>query len=117
MNADLEPSETHSIRVFDLNMARAYYTCVFDAEADDEGDDNRCAIRIGAKRFDLIRDKVGAEETPQHCAQVADVDVSVARVATRGGKIVDRPHPVEGGGREGCVIDPFGHRWLVRTRP
>jgi uncharacterized glyoxalase superfamily protein PhnB len=47
---------------------------------------------------------------------VPDVDETV-RVATSRGAAVERPPREESYGRTGVIIDPFGHRWMVNTRP
>ena len=119
MNAETltNPSSSpEQIAVFDLNMARAFYACVFDAEADAPQSETTCDMRIGPDRFRLIRVRVGVDEAPLHCANVEDVDVSIARVATKGGKIISRAAVAKSGLREGRVEDPFGHRWVVVAR-
>jgi uncharacterized glyoxalase superfamily protein PhnB len=47
---------------------------------------------------------------------VPDVDETVRR-ATAGGAEVERPAADEPYGRTGVIVDPFGHRWIVNTRP
>ncbi|MFV0475458.1 MAG: hypothetical protein ACK5MQ_14805 [Pikeienuella sp.] len=45
-------------------------------------------------------------------AVVSDVDVALARAATRGGRILDAAHPTATG-RAGRIEDPFGNSWVV----
>lgn len=109
--------DAESIGVFDLNMAEAYYACVFDAEIDEgsiEGETRK--MRIGGRNYHLIHDRKAVIDETAHCAVVEDVDLSVARVVTRGGKIIRHPDTAADGHREGQVKDPFGHLWLVSSR-
>ena len=115
MSTQIDLNDPHSIKVFDLNMAKAYYTCVFDAELAGKSCEKSCDIKIGSRLYHLVRDKTGAKCELRHKAVVQDVDVSIARIATRGGKIIARAERNEAGVRQGCVQDPFGHQWLVQT--
>ncbi|MET9266662.1 VOC family protein [Amycolatopsis sp. NPDC004079] len=47
---------------------------------------------------------------------VSDVDATVAR-ALAGGATLSRPVTEYPYGRSGVILDPFGHRWLISTRP
>lgn len=109
-------ADVEDIGVFDLNMACAYYACVFDAEADAGGATDVCEMKIGDQRYRLVHCKIQKHEDAPHCAVVEDVDVSIARVATKGGRIIDRAARTDAGDRVGCVQDPFGHRWVVKGR-
>ncbi|HEX2301252.1 MAG TPA: VOC family protein [Pseudonocardiaceae bacterium] len=48
--------------------------------------------------------------------QVTDVDAAVARAVQAGAEltrpVADSPH-----GRNGVVVDPFGHRWMISAVP
>ena len=106
-----DDSNTEDVKIPNMPMARAYYACVFDADfasPDDPG-----AMKIGEKRYRLDADADFASET--HCAIVADADVSVARVATKGGEILKPVAATERGDRFGTVKDPFGHIWNVKS--
>ncbi|MEM7547736.1 MAG: VOC family protein [Pseudomonadota bacterium] len=101
------------IEVSDLNKASAYYTSVFGAEVlgTDNSDSNR-ELSIGGHMFRLAPPAIPADRH-EHVVRVPDVDLCVARVATRGGRIVTLPQVGNGGVREGRVEDPFGHIWRV----
>lgn len=105
-------SSREMVHIPDLDSARAYYASVFDAEF--ASGDNPCEMTIGDRRYLLSKENSPSSET--HAAKVRDADVSVARVATRGGEIVD---PVAGaedtGERHGAVRDAFGHVWTVTS--
>lgn len=47
---------------------------------------------------------------------VPDADETIRR-AVAGGAELERPPSDEPYGRTGVVVDPFGHRWMVNTRP
>jgi uncharacterized glyoxalase superfamily protein PhnB len=100
--------------VFDVNMACAYYACVFDALLEGElASSETRHMRIGHRRYLLVHDKASPSDTVQYDAPVEDVDLSIARVVTRGGKIVSHADTNPDGQRQGCVRDPFGHVWVV----
>ena len=100
-----------TLEVFDLNMACAYYACVFDAVFDDLSNAEARSMTIGAKTFRMIKNRKGAPGDGL-IARVEDVDVCVARAAAKGGSILS---PADGAedAREGVVKDPFGHAWVV----
>ncbi|MEL6795091.1 MAG: hypothetical protein AAFP78_16660 [Pseudomonadota bacterium] len=104
-------SPRDEVHIPDLEQARAYYASVFDAEF--ASGDNPCEMTIGDRRYLLSTHVAPASET--HAAMVRDADVSVARVATRGGQIVD-PVEADNGDRHGAVRDAFGHIWTVTSK-
>ena len=105
------------IGVSDLNMASAYYACVFDAQVDGPvAKADALKMRIGSRDYSLIRGEKAVIDDVAHCAVVDDVDLSVARVVTRGGTIITHPDTAADGHREGLVKDPFGHSWVVSSR-
>ena len=105
-----------TLSVFDLNMASAYYACVFDAEIPDlTAEDNR-EMLIGDKRFILKLHKSGAPPHDPYIAEVEDADVCVARGATNGGTIVDAVCVGPDQRRSGAIRDPFGLSWRVTKK-
>ncbi|MEM7525998.1 MAG: VOC family protein [Pseudomonadota bacterium] len=114
---DTSPVRCEAIAVFDLKMASAYYACVFDAELGAEADMAGRDMMIGDRRYHLIHDKAAVANAERDMlAPVLDVDVSIARVATKGGRIVEQPAITPAGVREGRVVDPFGHSWRVSAQ-
>lgn len=107
--------DVHEVQVFDLTMATAYYACVFDAEFTDEARVGQREMRIGEQIYRLVANRAATGAADPLPAPVEDVDVSIARVATKGGRIV-KPATSGEGGRAGEVLDPFGHRWRVSAR-
>lgn len=105
-----DESSAEHVSIPDLSMASAYYACVFDAETVIEKDAEARVIRIGGRLYQLDQNRDGAAE--QHAAAVSDVDVAIARIATKGGRILSAAETT-GGRRQGRVMDPFGHEWLV----
>lgn len=103
-------ADAEHVSIPDLKMASAYYACVFDAETVVEKDTEARVIRIGGRLYQLDQNQGSATE--RHAAAVRDVDVAIARVATKGGRILSAAETVDGR-RAGRVVDPFGHEWLV----
>lgn len=101
-----------TLEVFDLNMACAYYACVFDAVFDDLSNVDMRSMTIGQATFRMVRNRKGAAGEGL-VARVEDVDVCVARAAAKGGAILT-PAGDQPAGRVGVVKDPFGHAWEVR---
>ena len=56
----------------------------------------------------------GADATVSLGAEVADVDVLVARAMSRGATL-ERPAADYSYGRNAVIRDPFGHRWIVSS--
>ena len=105
-----DESSAEHVSIPNLSMASAYYACVFDAETVVEKDADARVIRIGGRLYQLDQNReIGYE---QHAAAVSDVDVAIARIATKGGRILAAAETTEGR-RHGRVMDPFGHEWLV----
>ncbi|MEL7464906.1 MAG: hypothetical protein AAFN79_12610 [Pseudomonadota bacterium] len=108
----LSKSPQEMVHIPDLDSARTYYASVFDAEFASGG--NPCEMVIGDRRFLLSKEAAPPPET--HAAKVRDADVSVARIATRGGEIVDPvAQAADTGERHGAVRDAFGHVWTVTS--
>lgn len=108
-----DESSAEHVSIPDLSMASAYYACVFDAETVIEKDAAARLIRIGGRLYQLDQARNAAKE--QHAAAVSDVDVAIARIATKGGRILSAAETTAGR-RHGRVVDPFGHEWLVTDR-
>ena len=104
-------ADAEGVKIPNLQMARAYYACVFDADFA-SADDPR-EMKIGERRYHLDPDADFMAET--HCAYVLDADVSVARIATKGGQILTPVATADNGLRYGQVKDPFGHTWNVKS--
>ena len=105
-----------TLAVFDLNMASAYYACVFDTEVVGSDADDEREMRVGSKWYRLKKAKGAAPPHDPHVAEVEDADVCVARAAAKGGRIID---PVADGPdqrRSGAMQDPFGFSWRVCNR-
>ena len=105
-----------TLSVFDLNMASAYYACVFDAEISEAALDDRREMKIGDRRFVLKLHKSGAPPHDPYVAEVEDADVCVARGATNGGVIVDAVSEGPDHRRSGALRDPFGLSWRVTKK-
>ena len=103
--------DAEGVKIPNLQMARAYYACVFDA--DFASPDDPCEMKIGERRYHLDADADFTAET--HCAYVLDADVSVARIATKGGQILSPVASSDNCQRYGQVKDPFGHVWNVKS--
>lgn len=102
--------EIDVVAVLDIAAASAYYASVFDAEFPSGKTAGKREMRIGERRYRLVR-QGEATAAPRRVA-VADVDVAIARAATRGGRIVDAAHRTPEG-REGRIEDPYGNCWIV----
>lgn len=107
------PEDQKTLEVFDLNMACAYYACVFDAVFDDLSNTEARSMTIGDATFQMIKNRKGSSGEGL-VARVEDVDVCVARAAAKGGAILT-PAGDSTSGREGVVKDPFGHAWVVNS--
>ncbi len=105
-----------TLSVFDLNMASAYYACVFDAEISEAALNDRREMKIGDRKFVLKLHKSGAPPHDPYVAEVEDADVCVARGATNGGVIVDAVSVGPDKRRSGAIRDPFGLSWRIANR-
>ena len=104
--------EFETVRTPDVETACAWYASVFHAEMLAGEENGGRSIRIGSRRYRVV---AGADAEPQYDALVRDVDVCIARGATRGGRIVERAHRAPCGARQGQVMDPFGRIWRIRS--
>ena len=105
-----------TLSVFDLNMATAYYACVFDAEIQDLSANDRRPMTIGEQQFVLKLHKAGAPPHDPYIAMVEDADVCVARGAAKGGMIIDAVAKGPDHRRTGAIRDPFGLSWRIANR-
>ncbi len=111
-----EGGDVTTLTVFDLNMASAYYACVFDAEIAEDAKPDLREMKIGDKRFMLKLHKSGPPPHDPYVAEVDDADVCVARGATHGGTIVDAVADGPDHRRTGAIRDPFGLSWRVTKK-
>lgn len=116
--------------VHDARQALDWYVEVFDATRRGEpyvmpdGHIGHAELRIGDAVLMLAEYGPGPTQAgeprtgPAHSlfVSVPDVDDTVRR-AVAGGAELERPPSDEEYGRTGVVVDPFGHRWMVNTRP
>ena len=112
-------------------QAIAFYRDAFGAEEemrmmDSDGRVGHAELRIGASRVML------ADEYPEISAlgprsigaagvrfllEVSDADATVQRAVAGGAKVLQAVEEKSYGQRGGRVEDPFGHVWLIATRP
>ena len=117
------------IGVRDARRALDWYVEVFDAERRGEpvlmpdGSVGHAELGIGDAVLMLAEYGPAAGQGqapggPAHSlfVSVPDVDETVRR-AVAGGAQAERPPADEPYGRTGVIVDPFGHRWIVNTRP
>lgn len=116
--------------VHDARRALDWYVEVFEATRRGEpvllpdGHIGHAELRIGDAVLMLAEYGPGPAQAgeprtgPAHSlfVSVPDVDETVRR-AVAGGAEMERPPSDEPYGRTGVVVDPFGHRWMVNTRP
>jgi len=105
-----------TLSVFDLDMASAYYACVFDAEIDKGPKSDVREMKIGRKQFLLKQRKSDPQPHDPYIAEVEDADVCVARGAAHGGTIIDAVAVGPDLRRTGAIRDPFGLSWRVRKK-
>ncbi len=111
----------------DVDAAMSFYQKVFDARPTERFEDQsgrvvHAAMRIGESVFTMTQEvPAWGLEAPQKPSGTAvllhltvdDPDETADRMVTLGSKVViaieDRPY----GKREGRVVDPFGHAWIL----
>lgn len=120
-------SITPYLTVDDGEAALRFYAEAFDADVleryDDGGRVAHATLAIGDAQL-FVSDEhtelgAYAPATLGHstCAVVLavdDPDVSYERAVTAGAT-ADRPVAEDPGGRSGWLVDPFGHRWNLRS--
>jgi PhnB protein len=125
---DFENSITPMLSVRDAANAIEWYKRAFDAEeilrlTDDTERVSHCEIKIGTAVFMLADefpeiDVLGPESIGGSpvmlLLDVADVDAVFAHAVAAGATAT---RPVEGDMlRNGKLVDPYGHRWMIMTR-
>ncbi|MEM7443232.1 MAG: VOC family protein [Pseudomonadota bacterium] len=126
-----DPNETISLEprlvVSDADAALTFYSDTLGAErlerfADQSGRVVHAAMRIGKSVFTMTQEEPAwGLNSPNNSTgasvllhlTVPDPDTTAEKVVALGGKMVisidDRPY----GKREGRVLDPFGHAWIL----
>jgi PhnB protein len=127
MSAEFENSITAMLSVRDAAGAIAWYRGAFGAEEVlrlTEGDKvTHCELRIGSAAL-MLADEFPEIEvlSPESIGgtpvmlllEVEDVDAAFARAVAAGATIARH---VEGDSlRNGKIVDPYGHRWMLMTR-
>lgn len=120
-------SATPYLTVHDAARAIEFYAAAFGATASDRYDDGgrigHVSLAIGDATVYVSDEypEVGAV-SPQRLggatsAVVLSVDDAEAAyaAAVAAGATADRPVRDDVGGRSGWLVDPFGHRWNIRT--
>lgn len=125
--ASAPPSMVPYLAVHDGAAAVAFYEQAFGAELTlrFDGDDGRIGhadLMIGPARFFLADEypeigvvsprTLGGTSVTLHL-EVPDVDASFARARTAGATVQMEPADMPYGHRQGTLIDPFGHRWML----
>ncbi|WP_188893675.1 VOC family protein [Microlunatus endophyticus] len=126
----LPPAIVPYLGVSDARRALDWYVEVFDAErrgeayVNPDGSIGHAELGIGDAVLMLAEygpRPAAADQPatgPAHSlfVTVPDADRTVDR-AVSAGATLERPVTDEAYGRTGVIIDPFGHRWMVSTRP
>lgn len=115
------------LTVHDGPAALAFYAVAFGAGValrieGPDGSIGHAELVVGATRFFLSDEApdrgvlsprtLGGTSVGMHLA-VDDVDASVARAEAAGAQVQRRPEDMAYGQRQGVLVDPFGHRWLL----
>jgi PhnB protein len=119
---------TPYLSVSDGQAALQWYTMHFRATATDvmewEGKLGHSELEFSGARFYLSNSypDIGVISPADHpggnsCAFVVNVDNADTFIArcVQGGATLQRPIDDSNGARNGWIIDPFGHRWNLRT--
>ncbi len=105
--------------VADVRAAAAWYVEVFGlAEHVRVGEAHRVQLGIDGERAELIVREAGDDvhdggTTHQVMLRVADVDGTLARARAAGADADDAGRDMPYGERQGGLVDPFGHRWVL----
>jgi uncharacterized glyoxalase superfamily protein PhnB len=124
------PTLQPHLGVSDARRALDWYAEVFDAERRDEptvmpdGSIGHAELGIGDAVLMLAEygpGPAGPGQSPTGPAHslfvsVPDADETIRR-AVAAGALLERPAADYPYGRMGVIVDPFGHRWMVNTRP
>ncbi len=128
--AGTAPTLVPYLAVQDAPSAIAFYEEVFDAEVTlrFDGDDGRIGhadLLIGPARLFLSDEypeigvlgprTLGGTPVTLHL-EVDDADAVVARAAAAGATVERSPEDMAYGHRQGVLLDPFGHRWMLSQR-
>ena len=110
------------LAVRDVPAAIAFYAEVFGAEVEQRFGDQVAVLSIGGRRVGLaVEDPTLGTPSPETAGgttvrislHVDDPDAVAVRAVAAGGRLAfpveDQPY----GLRQGRVVDPFGHHWLV----
>ncbi len=119
---------TPYLTVHDANAAIAWYAEAFGAVeqfrvvSDDDGRVGHAELTIGDAHVMLSDEHpevgvvsprtLGGTSVALHL-QVADVDTTFARAVDGGATSLREPADQPHGSRQGTIIDPYGHRWML----
>ncbi len=118
------------LAVHDGPAALEFYESAFGAEVTlrFDGDDGRVGhadLVIGNDRFFLADEypelgvvsprTLGGTTVTLHL-EVADIDRAFARAVEAGSLVQSEPEDMPYGHRQGTLVDPFGHRWMLSQR-
>lgn len=122
-----EPALLPYLVVHDADAALSFYGMAFGAEVTlrFDGDDGRVGhadLVMGPARFFLSDEhpevgvvsprSLGGTPVTLHL-DVPDVDAAFARAVEAGATAVAEPEDKPYGHRQGTLVDPFGHRWML----
>ena len=125
-----EPGLVPYLAVHDGPAALEFYESAFGAEVTlrFDGDDGRVGhadLVIGDDRFFLADEypelgvvsprTLGGTTVTLHL-EVADIDRAFARAVEAGSLVQSEPEDMPYGHRQGTLVDPFGHRWMLSQR-
>jgi uncharacterized glyoxalase superfamily protein PhnB len=125
-----DPPLVPYLAVHDGEAALSFYGTAFGAEVTlrFDGDDGRIGhadLVIGPARFFLADEypdlgvlsprTLGGTTVTLHL-EVADVDATMARATGAGATVAAEPEDKPYGHRQGTLVDPFGHRWMLSQR-
>ena len=110
------------LRVADVRAAVAWYGRVFGfVEHVQIGEGHRAQLGLpGGPAAELVVAEVrpgsrlpANEYSHQVMLKVEDCAATLARAKADGATVVEEPRDYQYGERQACVVDPFGHSWVL----